>query len=90
MKGVPVRVAIGQRDLKNQQKWRSAIQGKEFVPLEGLGNYRSVLEPNPKFIITFFEIQAGEYQEVDDYATLPKPLIKGGSFRTLMVQQRRN
>ena len=84
MKGVPVRVAIGQRDLeKNQAEVaRRDTREKEFIPLEGLGSYVEDLlnHIQENLLLRSLRFRQENTHEVDDMATLTDILDQKGGF----------
>jgi len=84
MKGVPVRVAIGQRDLeKNQAEVaRRDTREKEFVPLEGLGNYVEVLlnQIQENLLLRSLRFRQENTREVDDFTTFAETIDQKGGF----------
>jgi len=84
MKGVPVRVAIGQRDLeKNQAEVaRRDTREKEFIPLDGLGNQIEKLlqQIQENLLLRALRFRQENTVEVDDYTTFVDILENKGGF----------
>jgi prolyl-tRNA synthetase len=84
MKGVPVRVAIGQRDLEKGQAEvaRRDTREKEFVPLEGLGRFVENLldEIQQNLLLKALRYRQENTREADDYETFKSILETQGGF----------
>ncbi len=84
MKGVPVRVAIGQRDLeKNQAEVaRRDTREKEFIPLDGLGSYVEKLldQIQENLLLKALRFRQENTVEANDYDTFAEILDKKGGF----------
>jgi prolyl-tRNA synthetase len=84
LKGVPVRLAIGNRDLANGtiELARRDTLTKEVVPLEGLETY--ILELMEKIQANIyqkaFDFREKQTQKVDDYETFKKQLDENPGF----------
>ena len=74
MKGVPVRVAIGQRDLEKGQAEvaRRDTREKEFVSLEGLGSFVINLldEIQQNLLLKALRYRQENTREADDFSSL--------------------
>ena len=84
MKGIPVRVAIGQRDLeKNQAEVaRRDTREKEFIPLGGLGAYVEELlqQIQDNLLLRSLRFRQENTLEADDYASFVDIIDKKGGF----------
>ncbi|MEP6645699.1 MAG: proline--tRNA ligase [Saprospiraceae bacterium] len=84
MKGVPVRVAIGQRDIeKNQAEVaRRDTREKEFISLDGLGSYVVNLldQIQENLLLRALRFRQENTFEADDFATFTDILEKKGGF----------
>lgn len=84
MKGVPVRVAIGQRDLEKGQAEvaRRDTREKEFVPLEGLGRFVTNLldEIQQNLLLKALRYRQENTREVNDFESFKTILEDKGGF----------
>ena len=84
MKGVPVRVAIGQRDLEKGQAEvaRRDTREKEFVPLEGLGRFVEKLldDIQQNLLLKALRYRQENTREADDFETFTSILEEQGGF----------
>ncbi|MBL0006472.1 MAG: proline--tRNA ligase [Saprospiraceae bacterium] len=84
MKGVPVRVAIGQRDLEKGQAEvaRRDTREKEFVSLEGLGSFVINLldEIQQNLLLKALRYRQENTREADDFETFKSILDEQGGF----------
>lgn len=84
MKGVPVRVAIGQRDLEKGQAEiaRRDTREKEFVPLEGLGRYVEQLldDIQQNLLLKALRYRQENTREANDFETFTSILDDQGGF----------
>ncbi len=84
MKGVPVRVAIGQRDLEKGQAEvaRRDTREKEFVPLEGLGRFVENLldEIQQNLLLKALRFRQENTREANDFETFKSILEEQGGF----------
>ncbi len=84
MKGIPVRVAIGQRDLeKNQAEVaRRDTREKEFIPLEGLASYveNLVVQIQDNLLLKAVRFCQENTTEANDYNTFAEILEQKGGF----------
>jgi prolyl-tRNA synthetase len=84
MKGVPVRVAIGQRDLEKGQAEvaRRDTREKEFVALEGLGGFVINLldEIQQNLLLKALRYRQENTREADDFETFKTILDEQGGF----------
>jgi len=84
MKGVPVRVAIGQRDLEKGQAEvaRRDTREKEFVPLEGLGRFVINLldEIQQNLLLKALRYRQENTREANDFETFKNILEDQGGF----------
>ena len=84
MKGVPVRVAIGQRDLEKGQAEvaRRDTREKEFVSLEGLGRFVINLldEIQQNLLLKALRYRQENTREADDFETFKAILENQGGF----------
>jgi prolyl-tRNA synthetase len=84
LKGVPVRVAIGQRDLEKGQAEiaRRDTREKEFVPLEGLGRHVEKLldDIQQNLLLKALRYRQENTREVDDFDTFNAILEGQGGF----------
>ena len=84
MKGVPVRVAIGQRDLEKGQAEvaRRDTREKEFVSLEGLGSFVINLldEIQQNLLLKALRYRQENTREANDFETFKTILDEQGGF----------
>jgi len=84
LKGVPVRVAIGQRDLEKGQAEvaRRDTREKEFVPLEGLGRFVEKLldDIQQNLLLKALRYRQENTREADDFETFTSILEEQGGF----------
>jgi prolyl-tRNA synthetase len=84
MKGVPVRVAIGQRDLEKGQAEiaRRDTREKEFVPLDGLGRYVEKLldDIQQNLLLRALRFRQENTREADDFETFSRIIEEQGGF----------
>lgn len=84
MKGVPVRVAIGQRDLEKGQAEvaRRDTREKEFVPLEGLGRFVENLlsDIQNNLLLKALRYRQENTREANDFDTFNAILEEQGGF----------
>ena len=84
MKGVPVRVAIGQRDLEKGQAEvaRRDTREKEFVPLEGLGRHVEQLldDIQQNLLLKALRYRQENTREANDFETFTRILEEQGGF----------
>jgi prolyl-tRNA synthetase len=84
LKGVPVRIAIGQRDLEKGQAEvaRRDTREKEFVPLEGLGRFvEKLLEDiQNNLLLKALRYRQENTREADDFKTFSSILEEQGGF----------
>ena len=84
MKGVPVRVAIGQRDLEKgvAEVARRDTREKEFVSLEGLGRFVINLldEIQQNLLLKALRYRQENTREADDFETFKAILENQGGF----------
>lgn len=84
MKGVPVRVAIGQRDLEKGQAEvaRRDTREKEFLPLEGLGDRVVQLldDIQQNLLLKALRFRQENTREANDFQTFCEIIEKQGGF----------
>jgi len=84
MKGVPVRIAIGQRDLQNQQAEvaRRDTREKEFVSLNGIGNYIADLldQIQENLLLRSLRFRQENSHEIDDFTSFTDIIDGKGGF----------
>lgn len=84
MKGVPVRVAIGQRDLEKGQAEvaRRDTREKEFIPLEGLGRYVDNLlsDIQNNLLLKALRYRQENTREANDFDAFTTILEEQGGF----------
>jgi prolyl-tRNA synthetase len=84
MKGVPVRVAIGQRDLENgvAEVARRDTREKEFVPIDGLGRHVDTLlsDIQDNLLLKALRYRQENTREANDFDTLTAMLDDKGGF----------
>ena len=84
LKGVPVRVAIGQRDLEKGQAEvaRRDTREKEFVPLEGLGRHVEQLldDIQQNLLLKALRYRQENTREANDFETFTRILEEQGGF----------
>jgi len=84
MKGVPVRVAIGQRDLEkgHAEVARRDTREKEFAPLDGLGRFVENLldEIQQNLLLKALRYRQENTREADDFDTFKTILDEQGGF----------
>ncbi len=84
MKGVPVRVAIGQRDLEKgvAEVARRDTREKEFIPLDGLATYVQQLlgHIQDNLLLRALRYRQENTREVDDFKAFNEILENEGGF----------
>ena len=84
LRGVPVRVAIGQRDLEKGQAEvaRRDTREKEFVPLEGLGRFVEKLldDIQQNLLLKALRYRQENTREANDFETFTNILEEKGGF----------
>jgi len=84
MKGIPVRLGLGKRDLENNvvEVARRDTKEKSSVSLEGIENYIAKLldDIQDNLFNTAKDFRSGLTTEVDDYVTFKKVIEEKGGF----------
>ncbi len=84
MKGIPVRVAIGQRDLEKgvAEVARRDTREKEFIPLDGLAGYIGTLldQIQENLLLKALRFRQENTREANDYNTFSEILEQKGGF----------
>jgi prolyl-tRNA synthetase len=84
MKGVPVRIAIGQRDLQNQQAEvaRRDTREKELIPLDGIAAYVEILlnQIQENLLLRSLRFRQENSHEVNDMKSFSEILEQKGGF----------
>lgn len=84
MKGIPVRIAIGQRDLEkgHAEVARRDTREKEFIPLEGLANrIESLLDDiQQNLLLRSLRFRQENTSEANDYETFADMIENKGGF----------
>ncbi len=84
LKGVPVRLAIGPKDLEKGtvEVYRRDLKKKEFVPIDGITAYvkNLLVEIQKNLYDKALAFRAASTVKVDDYATFKDILDKKGGF----------
>lgn len=84
MKGIPVRIAIGQRDLEkgHAEVARRDTREKEFIPLDGLANkVEALLEDiQQNLLLRSLRFRQENTSEANDYETFADMLENKGGF----------